>query len=77
MVQLQEAVTTSRKFLRNVFEDELPAVPAETLEGVELSEDMMFWHITFSYWSGSTKKYKTVKLRAEDGIPFGIKNSDL
>jgi len=73
MVQLQEAVSTSRKFLLDVFEDE--AKPSGlSLEGVELTEDMKFWLVTFSYWVGTTKTYKAVKLRAEDGIFIGIKN---
>jgi len=76
MVQLQEAVVASRKFLLDVFEAETLQA-AITLEGVEPTEDMKFWLVTFSYWSGTTKKYKTVKLRVSDGIPFGVKNPDL
>jgi hypothetical protein len=76
MVQLQEAVTQSRKFLQEVFDGEIYGTGV-TLEGVELTEDMKFWLVTFSYRLGTVKTYKTVKLRAEDGFPFGIKNPDL
>ena len=75
MVQLQQAVTDSKKFLFEVF-DEVHGLGV-ILEGVELTEDMKFWLVTFSYWIGTNKRYKTVKLRAEDGVPLGIKNSDL
>ncbi len=78
MVQLQEAVVSSRKFLLDVFKDEIPATHNVTLEGVELTEDMKFWLVTFSYHGPlSGKRYMTIKLRAEDGVAFGIKNPDL
>ncbi len=76
MVQLQEAVTQSRKFLLDVFDRETSETGV-SLEGVELTEDMKFWLVTFSYRPGTAKIYRTVKLRAEDGFPFGIKNPDL
>jgi hypothetical protein len=77
MVQLQEAVTASRKFLLDVFQGDIPFGTGITLEGVELTDDMNFWLVTFSYWTGSVKNYKTVKLRSQDGVAFGIKNADL
>ena len=59
-----------------MFGGEIP-VTGTALEGVELTEDMKFWLVTFSYWDNAIKRYKTVKLRAADGVAFGIKNPDL
>jgi len=75
MLELQQAVSDSRKHLVEVFEE--ARSNGVTLEGVELSEDMKFWLLTFSFWMGSLKKYKTVKLRADDGIVLGIRPSEL
>jgi hypothetical protein len=74
MLELRQAVSDSRKYLLEVFDEASNGI---TLEGVELSEDMKFWLVTFSYWIGTLKKYKTVKLRADDGIVLGIRPSEL
>lgn len=75
MLELQQAVSNSKKYLVEVFDE--ARTNGVTLEGVELSEDMKFWLVTFSYWILTTKKYKTVKLRADDGIVLGIRPSEL
>jgi hypothetical protein len=76
MVPLQQAVVDSQKFLFEVFPQE--ASQDLTLEGVELTDDTSFWLVTFSYRPfAGLRKYKTVKLRSSDGMPFGIKNADL
>jgi hypothetical protein len=38
---------------------------------------MKLWLVTFAFWMGSLKKYKTVKLLADDGIVLGIRRSEL
>lgn len=75
MLELRQAVSDSKKYLVDVFEES--HLSEVTLEGVELSEDMKFWLVTFSYWVSTLKKYKTVKLRADDGIVLGIRPSEL
>lgn len=75
MLEIRQAVSDSKKYLVDVFEEAHSS--GVTLEGVELSEDMKFWLVTFSYWIGTLKKYKTVKLRSDDGIVLGIRPSDL
>ncbi len=81
MVQVKEAVQRAQGYLPDIFES---AEGKEMrLEGVELSDDMKFWIITFSYMpsftgvTGGLREYKTVKLRAEDGEFFGARNGFL
>jgi len=88
MMPLKEAVQKSKTYLSEVFP--ISFVQDFQLEGVELSDDERYWEVTFSYWSRESsqadkvdfsnplyKTYKTVKLRASDGLLFGVKNANL
>jgi hypothetical protein len=81
MVPVREAAQKAKTYLPEVFES------AEgkdmRLEGVELTDDSKFWTVTFSYINaaknvailgGGYREYKTVKLRARDGMFFGARN---
>lgn len=85
MVQLKEAVQQSKSYLSEIFP--INYVKDFQLEGVELSDDEKYWQVTFSYWGAEEpspeklnfetplfKTYKTVKVRASDGVLFGVKN---
>ncbi len=80
MVEVKEAVQKAQTYLPEVFQS---AKGKEMrLEGVELTDDAKFWTVTFSYiensvaaiLGGGGREYKTVKLRARDGMFFGARN---
>jgi hypothetical protein len=77
MLQIRDAVQKSQQYLADVFPDTSGA--ELRLEGAELSDDMKFWYITFSYFPGQRglvglREYKTIKVRSEDGELFGARN---
>lgn len=79
-MQVREAIEKSKTYLEEVF----PFLQGSALqlEGVELSDDGQFWYVTFSYPERSLggvsvatfPAYKTIKVRAEDGVFYGAKN---
>ena len=83
MLKFKDAVARSRELLEDVQRVESRTV---RLEGAELSDDERYWQITFSYWledesgpeaelaSDLFRKHTTIKLRAQDGELFGVKN---
>ena len=83
MLKFKDAVVRSRELLEDIQRVESQRV---RLEGAELSDDERYWQITFSYWlpddqplstelaSDLFRKHTTIKLRAQDGELFGVKN---
>ena len=84
MLKFKDAVVRSRRVLEDVEQVEPQSV---RFEGAELSDDERYWQITFSYWhpnreedrslnlaSDLFRKHTTIKLRAQDGELFGVKN---
>ena len=86
MLKFKEAVTRSRELL----EDVQPVTPTRVrLEEAELTDDERYWQVTFSYWvpednipdrslpdvsSSIFRKHTMIKVRAEDGELFGVRN---
>jgi len=81
-MQVKEAVEKASSYLPEVFDS---AQGKELrLEGIEKSEDSLFWRVTFSYDPSSAnvllqrlREYKTVKLRDDTGEFVGAQNGVL
>jgi hypothetical protein len=81
-MQLREAIQRAGEFLPEIFED--AAGKQLELEGVEKSDDGLYWRVTFSYEPTPTvallrslRKYKTIKLRDGDGEFVGAQDGRL
>ena len=80
-MQIKDAVQQASLHLTDVFE--AAAGRELRLEGLEKTDDSVFWQITFSYIPDSTRtdvfarEYKTVKLRDSTGEFMGVQNSYL
>jgi len=86
-MQVKEAVEKASTYLPEIFDS---AQGKELrLEGVEKSDDGLFWKVTFSYSGdsfdaegrttvmGRMREYKTVKLRNDSGEFIGAQNGVL
>jgi len=83
-MQVKEAVQRASQYLPEIFES--AAGRDLTLEGVEKTDDSLFWKITFSYYENGgehaaarhilsgLKTYKTVKIRDSNGEFMGAQD---
>jgi len=80
-MQVKEAVQRAGELLPEVFP--VAAQRELRLEGVEKTDDGLFWKVTFSYYESGgplgliSRDYKTVKLRDSNGELMGAQGGML